>query len=275
MFHTGSNMSPELQALQAMLVTAAQEELLPRFAKVIHSHKADGSVVTEADIAMQRRVSDQLTAGWPEYVFLGEELPATEQIRRLNAPEQGLWCLDPLDGTGNFVAGLPYFCTSLALLINREARLALVYDPVRDECFTAESGKGAWLNGERLGEHGDQTPLRESMGLIDFKRLTADLAARLIASPPYRSQRSFGASALDWCWLAAGRCHVYLHGHHMLWDYAAGSLILQEAGGQAVTLEGEAVFRPSLEPRSVAAALGGDTFREWLNWLNIRQPSTR
>ncbi|UCE77444.1 MAG: inositol monophosphatase, partial [Gammaproteobacteria bacterium] len=79
----------------------------------------------------------------------------------------------------------------------------------------------------------------------------------------------FGAVALDWCWLAAGRCHVYLHGQQKLWDYAAGCLILQEAGGQAVTLEGDPVFVPSLTPRSAAAALDPDIFRQWIDWLRI------
>jgi myo-inositol-1(or 4)-monophosphatase len=75
--------------------------------------------------------------------------------------------------------------------------------------------------------------------------------------------------ALDWCWLAAGRCHAYLHGKQKLWDYAAGSLILQEAGGQAVTLQGENVFVPTLQPRSAAAALDADLFRQWIDWLGV------
>ena len=107
------------------------------------------------------------------------------------------------------------------------------------------------------------------MALIDLKRLDAELASRLAAAPPYRSQRSFGSVALDWCWLAAGRCHVYLHGRQKLWDYAAGCLILTEAGGSAITLEGEPVFRPTLEPRSAAAALDPDIFLQWKDWLGI------
>ncbi len=112
-------------------------------------------------------------------------------------------------------------------------------------------------------------PLSEGVALIDLKRLPRALAARLASDPPYQSQRSFGAVALDWCWLAAGRCHVYLHGQQKLWDYAAGCLILQEAGGQAVTLEGEAVFATTLEPRSAAAALDPEVFRQWTAWLGI------
>ena len=76
---------------------------------------------------------------------------------------------------------------------------------------------------------------------IDFKRLDGPLATRLATEIPYASQRSFGSVALDWCWLAAGRCHIYLHGRSHLWDYAAGELILAEAGGYSCTLDGEPV----------------------------------
>jgi myo-inositol-1(or 4)-monophosphatase len=86
---------------------------------------------------------------------------------------------------------------------------------------------------------------------------------------PYSSQRSFGSVALDWCWLAAGRCHVYLHGGQKLWDYAAGGLILEEAGGRAVTLAGEEIRYGELKSRSVAAALDPVLFREWAGWLGI------
>jgi myo-inositol-1(or 4)-monophosphatase len=110
--------------------------------------------------------------------------------------------------------------------------------------------------------------------MIDLKRLPAALASHLAADPPYKSQRSFGAVALDWCWLAAGRGHLYLHGQQKLWDYAAGQLVLQEAGGKAVTLEGQPVFAPRLESRSTVAALNPEIFHAWLAWLEVTRPET-
>ncbi|MGE6565108.1 inositol monophosphatase [Pseudomonas asiatica] len=270
MNHDKISMHPDLQELQEIVVTTAREELLPRFAKTSVDRKLDGSLVTEADIAMQRQLGAALMTRWPKYEFLGEELSAAEQARLLDTPNEGLWCLDPLDGTSNFAAGIPYFATSLALLVGGEAILGLVYDPHRDECFTAEKGRGAWLNGEPLGSRHYKRTLSEGIGLIDFKRLPSELAAKLVHKPPYSSQRSFGSSALDWCWIASDRCHVYLHGRQMLWDYAAGRLILEEAGGHSVTFEGEAVLRPELRPRSVAAALSEELFREWVAWLGIQ-----
>jgi len=99
-------------------------------------------------------------------------------------------------------------------------------------------------------------------------RLAAPLAARLGAHPPYGSQRNFGASSLDWCWLADGRFHIYLHGGQKLWDYAAGSLILAEAGGRSQTMEGEAVFAFELAPRSVVAARDPRLFTAWQAWVS-------
>ena len=96
-----------------------------------------------------------------------------------------------------------------------------------------------------------------------------DLGLRLVTKSPFRSQRSFGAVALDWCWLAAGRSHIYLHGRSKLWDYAAGNLIFHAAGGYSTTLTGESVFTRSLTPRSSVAAVDAQLFAAWTRWLGI------
>ena len=259
---------PDLATLRKLVCDCAREELLPRFAEVRRRVKLDGSLVTEADVAMQRRMQRELARRWPEFDFLGEEMTGEEHRRLAAAVESGMWCLDPLDGTTNFAAGITYFSVSLALLLRGRQEIGLVYDPVRDECFTARAGAGAWRDDVRLKSPGPAgLALRSSVGVVDFKRLDADLAARLGARPPYGSQRNFGASSLDWCWLAAGRFHVYLHGGQKLWDYAAGSLILAETGGFSTTLEGEEVFTLGLKPRSVVAALDHDLFAAWSRWL--------
>lgn len=244
----------------------AQQELLPRFQRVTHSVKSDGSLVTEADLAMQRRMVDTLTAHWPTLPLLGEEMSGEQQQQLLDHNEAGLWLLDPLDGTSNFAAGIPYFSVSLALLRKGVVELAVIYDPLRDECFSAERGKGAWLNGEPLRAPAATRPLRQGIALIDLKRLTPELAARVVLQPPYSSQRNLGSGALDWCYVATGRVDVYLHGGQKLWDYAAGQLILSEAGGYASTLEGETVLINALQPRSVVAAADKENYRQWLTF---------
>jgi myo-inositol-1(or 4)-monophosphatase len=257
----------DLDALSSILVSAGKEELIPRFTHVERMHKIDGSVLTEADLASQDPVADELLKQWPGTVFLGEEM-ALEEQQQLVAADVPVWCLDPLDGTSNFAAGIPYFCLSLALLVEGRVELGIVYDPLRDECFSANAD-GAFLNGEPLAVTPSGLPLKKATALVDFKRLDAPLAQRLVSEIPYASQRSFGSVALDWCWLALGRSHVYLHGRSKLWDYAAGNYIFTRAGGFACTLEGESVFTQALTPRSSVGAVDAALFREWTQWLGI------
>jgi myo-inositol-1(or 4)-monophosphatase len=256
-----------LERLQDIIIPAAREELLPRFATVARRLKADGSVLTEADLALQARVADRLLADWPDTLFLGEEMELAEQQALITA-SRPVWCLDPLDGTSNFATGIPYFCVSLALLQAGKVRLGLVYDPVRDECFTADA-RGARLNGAPLAVADAGLALARATALVDFKRLDTPLAMRLVTDIPYASQRSFGSVALDWCWLAAGRGHVYLHGRSKVWDYAAGEFIFTRAGGHACTLQGEPVFTQALTPRSSVAAVDRPLFEAWTAWLEV------
>ena len=261
---------PSLETLAEVVRTAAREELMPLFADVIRHIKHDGSVVTEADVAMQHRLKSDLARHWPEYDFLGEEMPGHENEQLTTHKGKNPWCVAPLDGTSNFATGIPYFAVSLALIIDGRQELGLVYDPVRDECFMARRGAGARLNGMTLGVHEPPLPevLRRCVASVDFKRLQAPLAAQLGAYPPYGSQRNFGASSLEWCWLADGRFHLSLHGGQKLWDFAGGSLILAEAGGRASTLKGEEVFNYGLEPRSVVAAATPILFSAWRAWID-------
>ena len=258
-----------INELARLVRETADRELPARFCCGSGSRKADGSLVTEADLVMQSALAETLQRHWPAIDILGEEMEVSAQQKALQRAGTGVWCIDPLDGTSNFSIGVPYYAVSVALLRNNQVELGIVYDPSRKECFAAARGQGAWLNGQRLPQQQLSTVLSQGMALIDLKRLTPGLASRLAANPPYKSQRSFGAVALDWCWLAAGRCHLYLHGRQKLWDYAAGSLILLEAGGSAVTLDGGPVFSATLQPRSAAAALDPALFKQWTQWLQI------
>ena len=259
----------DLSTLKHCIRTAAAEELLPRFNAVDTAIKADGTIVTEADHAMQDRLQAELAEHFPDYGLLGEEMAPSEQLAQLQHGSSGVWVLDPVDGTSNFAIGIPYFAVSLALVEGGRVSLGIVYDPSRDEYFHATRDGGAWLNNAPLGTRRPATPLNRGIAMVDYKRLPATLAETLASKPPYSSQRSFGSVALDFCWLAAGRAHVYLHGRHNLWDYAAGLTILHEAGGHAITLEGEREPPLSLQPRSTAAALDEHLFREWCSALGI------
>ncbi len=260
----------DLDLLSQRVRTAALEELMTRFESTRADTKADGSVVTEADLAMQHRMQRELVAHWPMFELLGEEMDADAQAALLAAPGAGLWCLDPLDGTSNFAAGIPFFAVSLALIVGDAVVAGVVYDPVRDECFSALQGQGAWLNGRRLRCSTGPSTLADAMAMVDLKRLPQALIVTLAKRAPYRSQRSFGSVALDWCWLACGRCQVYLHGGQRLWDYAAGQLILHESGavgGVGDDFVGDWARHLSLRPRIATAATAQVLLDEWRAWL--------
>jgi myo-inositol-1(or 4)-monophosphatase len=249
-----------------LVKSVCRKELYTRIDQRAHSIKADGSLLTELDLALNDGIRDALAERYPATAFLSEEMPVEQQQQVLDS-EEPYWCLDPLDGTSNFVAGIPYFCVSLALVENGKPSHGIVYDPARDEMFAAAYGKGATLNGEKLAPREVNLTLQQCMAVIDLKRLNKTFQSAIIQSPPFCSHRNFGASALEWSWLAAGRGHVYLHGGQKLWDHAAGFLIFNEAGGHARTMEGEIVFNNTLESRSVVASLDNGLFQDWAAWV--------
>ncbi|HEU0282310.1 MAG TPA: inositol monophosphatase family protein [Gallionella sp.] len=263
-------MSATLKAVVAAVKLVAAEEIMPRYLKVAHQRKGDGSLCTEADIAAQTALTKKLQAILNVPV-LGEEMPAGEQHTIWQSGDDGLWCIDPIDGTSNFVRGLPYFAVSVALLRKGKSLLGVVYDPVADEVFAAESGKGAFLNGEILVKREAAGSLQQALANVDLKRLGAKLVTQLSSNPPYSSQRNFGASALDWCYTAAGRYDLYLHGGQKLWDYAAGTLILWEAGGHACCIENDDFTQGDIWQRSVIAASDKKLFDEWKHWIRAQQ----
>ena len=139
-------MKPLLQQIEAIIKRLADEEIMPRYNRVAFEFKADGSLVTEADTSMQKAVIQALNEHWPEYALLGEEMSEQQQLQLLAGDQhEGLWVLDPLDGTSNFASGIPVFSVSLALVQHAEVQLGLIYDPVRDESFSAIKNQGAWL----------------------------------------------------------------------------------------------------------------------------------
>lgn len=259
-------MNINLNTIKEIIKQASVEELLPRFTQVSGQYKADGSVVTEADLAMQNRLEHELLKAHPDSVLLSEEMTPEEQQTALDS-ETPVWCLDPLDGTSNYASGIPYFAVSLSLIYMGKVTMGIVYDPIRDEFFTATEDEPALLNDIELKTNQEITDLNKAIGIIDFKRLENELSTRLVQDQPFASQRNFGASALDWCWLAANRGHIYLHGKQNIWDYSAGQYIFEKAGGAACTLDGESIFVNSLEGRSVVAAVNQTLQANWRNWI--------
>lgn len=266
---------PDLEKLKSLVKVAAKEELLKNFGFSEFEYKDDGSVVTPADLAMQNRLESELKQHWPMYDILGEEMTDAAQLavidKALTNKTKGYWCIDPLDGTSNYAAGLPFFAVSIALIIDNQQQLGLIYDPVRDEMFSAIKGQGAYVNNQLI-DHSQMkfTKNKPIIAEIDLKRLPEKLTVKLVTERIFASQRNIGSCAIDWCWMAAGRFDIYLHGGQKLWDYAAGSLIFAEAGGHSISLDNEAVFRGQLEVRSVLACFDKNLFNYWYQWIGIK-----
>ncbi len=242
--------------------------LLPDFARVKAISKQDGSLLTQADI----KAHDALLSALPEladYPVLSEEMSEVEQQAIFDNEDASFWCIDPLDGTSNFTVGIPYWCMSIALIEAGQLSLGVVYDPNRKECFAATSTTTTTLNDVPLDEHHQKiSELKQCMGMVDFKRLDSHVSASILADPPYHSQRNFGASALDYCWLADNRCQLYLHGKQNLWDYSAGLLILQQADGVAETFDGETIYQNDLQAKSVLAATNTELLDLWRTYFH-------
>lgn len=237
---------------------------MSRFGHIGKNRKADGSLVTEADLACQRALVAALQGRWPAVPCLGEEMTQDEQQACLSQTQGPLWVLDPLDGTSNFAGNFPFFCISLALIVDGAVVFGMTHDPVRDETFWAKAGEGAWLNDQRLRLAQEPAGLGDCLAMIDHKRLPPHLVEQLARGPAFHSQRSLGSVALEWCWLAAGRGHLYLHGAQRLWDYAAGRLLLAEAGGAAWPLDSDT---PTLKPQRAIAAMDAKLLVDWSLYL--------
>ncbi|GAB0149797.1 inositol monophosphatase family protein [Marichromatium sp. PS1] len=259
-------MRPDPIRLGALLREVAGTEILPRWGRIEADTKGDGSLVTSADLAVQQRLTEALAAEYPGIPLLGEEMSEAAQQARLSESPEGVWVLDPIDGTGNYACGFPGFAISLALVRHARVELGVVLDPVRDECFSAVRDAGAKLDGTPIAPFAPGPALGDCIAMVDFKRLPPKRVPALLRPGGFRSQRNLGAVALEWCWLACGRYQLYLHGGQKLWDYAAGRLIAHEAGVAA------RLYRPGgvspvetldLEPRVALAAADRRLLELW------------
>lgn len=258
--------TPFWATVLAAVKRVARDVIMSRYLSVSRECKADGSLLTEVDIAAQAALRQALQS-IEDCPMLGEEMPAEEQKALWRKGGAGLWCVDPIDGTTNFVNGIPFFAVSVAYMQAGRSEKGLVYNPATDEAFFAERGRGAWLNGTPLPLRPAPEKLGHCVAGVDFKRIPKTLGDKLATHPPYYSQRNFGSSALEWCYVASGRLDVHLHGGQMLWDYAAGRLILEEAGGALCTLHHDDFDADSLWRRSVICAVTPVLQAQWRHWI--------
>ena len=194
------------------------------------SSKGPGDFVSKADHEAERIIKDELMGGRPTYGWLGEETGATP-----GADPTRRWIVDPLDGTTNFLHGMPHWAVSIALEHKGEIVSAVVFDAAKDEMYCAEKGTGAWMNDRRMRVSGRRV-MNEAVFATGvpfgtkatLPAMMGDLA-RLM--PQCAGMRRWGAAALDLAYVAAGRFDGYWERELGAWDIAAGILIVREAGG--------------------------------------------
>lgn len=187
-------------------------------------------MVSRADEEAEQRFVTFLEKVLPEAGFTAEEGTSTRTGEVFN------WIIDPLDGTTNYLYGLPCFCTSVALQMHDELVLGVIYDPTRDECFTAEKGKGAFLNGQPINtskhEHLSEALVAMGFPYDDRGRQAEYLEILSAVISGSRGMRRLGSAALDMAYVACGRFDVFYEYGLNPWDCAAGAVLIREAGGK-------------------------------------------
>jgi myo-inositol-1(or 4)-monophosphatase len=202
------------------------------------SLKGPANFVTAADRRAEQILREELAKARPAYGFLGEE-----GGRHEGSDPAHTWIVDPLDGTTNFLHGIPQFAISIALERDRTIVAGLIYNPATDELFTAERGKGAFLNDRRMRVAARQR-FADSVvacGLPHYGRGDLAVFRKEFAAVQERvaGLRRFGAAALDLAWVAAGRFDAFWERNLSAWDMAAGLLLVREAGGFVTDLDGQ------------------------------------
>ena len=202
------------------------------------SLKGPGNFVTTSDIKVEKILVEELQKARPTYSILSEE------IGEINNDESFKWIIDPIDGTSNFLHGIPHFAISIGLEHDKEIICGIIYDPIKDEMFVAEKGNGAYVNNKRMRVSSRsklkdciiftggprQNPKDKELFFVEYKNFSS------IVKTPIRKM---GSASLDIAYVAAGRCDGFWQRNLNYWDYAAGIILVKESGGFVTDFNGE------------------------------------
>jgi len=206
------------------------------------------NLVTDVDVLAEKTVIGVLQSEYPDFNILSEESPAVAR------DSQFTWVIDPLDGTNNYVHGVPFICVSIGLALGQEAILGVVYDPVRKELFTAQKGRGASLNGLPISV-AKRTAIGESFLGVDLgydaDKGKAMLDFVKVPWPDIGGLRLMGSAALGLTYVACGRLDAYIHPYLYPWDVAAAIALVEESGGKITDWQGKPA---TIESRVIVAA---------------------
>ena len=202
------------------------------------SLKGPGNFVTASDLKVEKILVEELQKARPTYSILSEE------IGEINNDESFKWIIDPIDGTSNFLHGIPHFAISIGLEHDKEIICGIIYDPIKDEMFVAEKGNGAYVNNKRMRVSSRsklkdciiftggprQNPKDKELFFVEYKNFSS------VVKTPIRKM---GSASLDIAYVAAGRCDGFWQRNLNYWDYAAGIILVKESGGFVTDFNGK------------------------------------
>ena len=206
------------------------------------SLKGPGDFVTASDIQVEKILIDELQKARPNYSILSEE------VGEINNDESFKWIIDPIDGTANFLHGIPHFAISIGLEHEGEIICGIVYDPIKDEMFVAEKGNGAYLNNKKI-RVSSRSQLKDCIIFTGGPKKEAknrDLALKEynnFSSKVLLPIRKLGSASLDMAYVAAGRCDGFWQRNLNYWDIAAGIILVKESGGFVTDFLGENKYK--------------------------------
>ncbi|KAL3678619.1 hypothetical protein R1sor_021575 [Riccia sorocarpa] len=243
-------MSQEVKEIEALAIRLAKQagaiirEKSGRATEVDRkSSRTD--LVTEVDKACENLIFSEVQAVFPHHRWLGEETFTVDQLEHLrnSSDSDWTWLVDPIDGTLNFVGGLPFASVSIAVARGHDVQVGVVYNPFVDELFHAQQGQGAYLNGRAISALPHETELEDAIVTLGFstnpetRKLMLEAISKV--GPHCRTVRALGSAALHISYVAAGRIGVFFEHGLKPWDIAAARLILEEAGGSVTQINGE------------------------------------
>jgi len=228
--------NPNFKKVATLAVKEAGKILQKHFGKPIEiSFKKDLSLITGIDFKAERIIIKLIKKNFPSHNILSEESGG-------KTGEKYTWVVDALDGTTNYTKNFPFFSTSIALLYKRDLIMSIVFNPISKELYFAEKGKGSFLNGKRI-KVGKQQTLSKAVILLNKGRTKKDFIKfhKILGKVGKlcRTFRFWGSLNLELCYIASGRIDGHIDVGSKLWDFAAGVLIIREAGGKVTDFNGQ------------------------------------
>lgn len=233
-------MTPEMKTAKDAAIAGG--EIVSRYFRegVTMRHKAEVDLVSDADVEAENAIADVIRNAFPDHAIMGEETHAAD------ATADHLWVVDPLDGTTNFAHGIPHFAVSIAYYKHGVAQCGVIFNPITDDWYLTEKGQGATANGMQAQVATHDSLNQILIGLGFYYDRGAMMQATLAATSELFQQnihgiRRMGTASLDLCMVGTGRYGGYFEYQLSPWDFAAGRLFVEEAGGRVTTCTGTAL----------------------------------